>query len=164
MLDNRHWELPNATGLAFQNFIVSLVALSPWKLCVFGAPFGHFLTLGPIWKDAPRREPSFALLNASKHASSDDFEAFFCLTLDFNIFLQKLQHFDMLRCPSSVNQAPQAEFRCYCKGLSNFNALCQTLTNIVVADPFTLGTSEHRPASSRYIHSHPWWPLLIQLW
>ena len=72
----------------------------------FGPLFGHFLILGPIWKDAPRRELSSALRIASKHASSDDFEAFFCLTLNSNIFLQKLQLFDILRCPSCVNHAP----------------------------------------------------------
>ena len=97
-----------------------------------GPLFGHLLTLGPILKDTPRRALHFALENASKHASSEDFEAFFCLTLNSNIVLQKLQLCNILRCPSCINQAPQAEIHCYCKVFSNFNAICQNLTNIVV--------------------------------
>ena len=52
-----------------------------------------YFVLKPSWKDAPRRELSYALNDASKHATGDDFEAiywkrwFSCgfLTISINI-------------------------------------------------------------------------------
>ena len=68
-------------------------------------PLGYSFGPENLQKDAPWRELSISVLNASKHATGDDFEALYVLTLLFNIFLQKTQLIIILRRLSSRNQA-----------------------------------------------------------
>ena len=71
-----------------------------WRLAYFA--------LKPSWKDAPRRELSYALYDASKHGTGDDFEKFYSLTTFSSAFgpLDRLK-----RCASS--RASICATRCF---------------------------------------------------
>ena len=55
-------------------FFAAHVGEKPLNSCVVR----HLLALGPISKDAPRRELPYALKNALKHATGVDVEPFYC--------------------------------------------------------------------------------------